>query len=108
MKEIQTQIAGKKKEQALVQLLEKLFNCLVDTDKWTYLSERTSFTHGFSAEDTKSHERTIRFDSYVFALPCPLTPSFVSTLQFSDMIARRSRDMPTTSSTLDTESLKVH
>lgn len=68
VKEIQTQIAGKKKEQALIQLLEKLFNCLVDTDKWTYLSERMSFAHHSVAEDTKSHERNIRFDCCVFAL----------------------------------------
>ena len=41
MKELQTLISGKKKESSILPLLEKLFPCLVDTDKWLFLAERT-------------------------------------------------------------------
>lgn len=73
VKEIQTQIAGKKKEQALLQVLEKLFNCLVDTDKFTYLSERMLICLQPSFKASKSRERIIRFDSRAFLLQYPLT-----------------------------------
>ena len=42
VKELQALIASKKKESAILPLIEKLFTCLVDTDKWLFLSERTS------------------------------------------------------------------
>jgi hypothetical protein len=41
IKELQALISGKKKESYLLPLLEKLFHCLVDTDKWLFLSECT-------------------------------------------------------------------
>jgi hypothetical protein len=39
VKELQALIASKKKESAILPLIEKLFTCLVDTDKWLFLSE---------------------------------------------------------------------